>query len=641
MITPLPALLGTDLAATVAAMFVLAFGHIGLKFAEQRHYLWMAAGCAVFSLWWACARWLSPPGADLQPYQFAWQSLGIVGQCLFWVGLVEHFGIRPPQRRWAIAVLLIPSALYVGIGSLLLLFGGQLPLFVAVLVAILRHLIMSSIAVWAEFRERGMGHWLSAITLLLPFAAAVVSYADGNIVSSGLLPFSTLVLLGLCISCLPMGYLREARRLTAEGAARLTAERALADANAQLERRIRDRTVALLAACNAAEAGARAKARFLAVMSHEIRTPLQGLTGTLELLGTEPLTPGQQALVATSNASGQQLRRMLDDVLDFSRLEAGLLSINVQRADLHAVCATAVDGFSALAANKGLTLTLDCTQAERFVVIDAFRVRQILDNFLANAIKFTFTGGIEVRIATVCGDGDSAALQLTLEVSDSGCGVPEQFQESIFEPFEQGESDSLATRPFNGTGLGLALCRQLSYAMGGDVSCTDRAGGGSVFSARLQCQGAGVEAMPVAVSGVDPRLVLEQALSGKRLLVVEDSPMLLNMLKNVLLKSGATVRLVADGRDALDAVAAEPFDAVLMDVSMPGMNGLDATRAIRAMLADQVGGQRLPIIGISAHAMAGDREECLAAGMTDYLTKPVPLGALIRAVGRAIDGAAG
>ena len=147
--------------------------------------------------------------------------------------------------------------------------------------------------------------------------------------------------------------------------------------------------------------------------------------------------------------------------------------------------------------------------------------------------------------------------------------------------------------------------------------------------------------MPVAGSGVDPRLVLEQALSGKRLLVVEDSPMLLNMLKNVLLKSGATVRLVADGRDALDAVAAEPFDAVLMDVSMPGMNGLDATRAIRAMLADQVGGQRLPIIGISAHAMAGDREECLAAGMTDYLTKPVPLGALIRAVGRAIDGAAG
>jgi CheY-like chemotaxis protein len=132
---------------------------------------------------------------------------------------------------------------------------------------------------------------------------------------------------------------------------------------------------------------------------------------------------------------------------------------------------------------------------------------------------------------------------------------------------------------------------------------------------------------------------MEQALIGKRLLVVEDSPILLALLKNILLKSGATVRLVADGREAVEAVAAEPFDAVLMDVSMPGMNGLDATRAIRAMHADQVGGPTLPIIGISAHAIAGDREECLAAGMTDYLTKPVQLSVLVRAVGRAIEGA--
>ncbi len=631
--------LGSDVAAVVAAMFVVAFAQIGLRVSAQRHYLWMAAGCVVFSIWWSCVRWVPLPGPFLQPLQFAWQSLGILGQCLFWVGLIEHFGIPSARRAQFVAALLIPSALYVLAGGLVLLVGGQLPLSVVVGVAILRHAIISSIAIWAAYRERGLGHWLLAVTLLIPLGTAATFYAQGDLRSQSLMPFNTLVILGLCISCLPMGYRREERRLTAEIAARRTAEQALIDANEQLERRIRDRTVALLAACNAAEAGARAKARFLAVMSHEIRTPLQGLTATLELLGAEALTPSQQALVATSNASGQQLRRMLDDVLDFSRLEAGLLSINVQRADLHALCATAVDGFSALAAAKGLTLTLDCTQADRFVVIDAFRVRQILDNFLANAIKFTFSGGIEVRVSTESTDLQSAALQLFIEVSDTGCGVAEPFQESIFEPFEQGESDSLATRPFSGTGLGLALCRQLSYAMGGDVACADRAGGGSVFSARLQCSSAEPEpgVAPVAES-VFP---VEQALIGKRLLVVENSPILLALLKNILLKSGATVRLVADGREAVEAVAAEPFDAVLMDVTMPGMNGLDATRAIRAMHADQVGGPRLPIIGISAHAMAGDREECLAAGMTDYLTKPVQLSVLVRAVGRAIEGAAG
>ena len=633
--------LGSDVAAVVAAMFVGAFAQIGLRVSAQRHYLWMAAGCVVFALWWGCVRWVPVPGPFLQPLQFAWQTLGILGQCLFWVGLVEHFGIPPARRAQFVAALLIPSALYVVAAGLVLLVGGQLPLSVVVGVAILRHVIISSMAVWAAYRERGLSHWLSAVILLIPVGAAALFYAQGELRSHSLMPLNILVILGLCISCLPMGYRREERRLTAEVSARRTAERALTDANEQLERRIRDRTVALLAACNAAEAGARAKARFLAVMSHEIRTPLQGLTGTLELLATEALTPSQQALVVTANASGQQLRSMLDDVLDFSRLEAGLLSINVQRVDLQAVCVTAVDGFAALAATKGLMLTLDCAQAERFVILDAFRVRQILDNLLANAIKFTFSGGIEVRVATERTDLDSAALQLTLAVSDTGCGVPEPFQDSIFEPFEQGESDSLATRPFSGTGLGLALCRQLAYAMGGDVACADRAGGGSVFSVRLQCSSAEPEPVPGVVPVAEGAVPIEQALSGKRLLVVEDSPILLALLKNILLKSGATVRLVADGREAVDAVAAESFDAVLMDVTMPGMNGLDATRAIRAMLADQVGGPTLPIIGISAHAMAGDREECLAAGMTDYLTKPVQLSVLVRVVGRAIDGAAG
>jgi len=375
----------------------------------------------------------------------------------------------------------------------------------------------------------------------------------------------------------------------------------------------RQTEAALAAARDAAEAASRAKSAFLANTSHELRTPLNGMLH-LALMARDPaLEEARRRQYLDQIAeSAQSLADIISDILDLSKIEAGKFELETTPFDLGELLRAVQRAYATLAAARDLVLELELGPGvDGTVSGDPLRVRQILSNFLSNALKFTAVGRVRI-----CARREPGDARVRLEIHDSGPGIPRETQARLFRPFTQ--ADESTTRRFGGTGLGLSICRELAQLMGGEVGVISEPGDGSVFWAALPLPTSSLPLPPPAVPGV------ESELRGARVLMVEDNPV--NMLIGVALleRWGVRVQQAGDGRQAIEAVqratsVGQPFDAVLMDVQMPVMSGYEATRALRF----RDGGRRLPIIALTAAALVSERQAAMAAGMDDFLTKPI------------------
>jgi PAS domain S-box-containing protein len=405
------------------------------------------------------------------------------------------------------------------------------------------------------------------------------------------------------------------RRESDQAEARAEAEMALAEAE-------RDRAEA--------EAANQAKSTFLATMSHEIRTPMNGVLGMMEVLDRQGLNAGQQRTVATMRDSAQALLRIIDDVLDFSKIEAGRLELEAAPFSLSGLIDGVLSTFQSQANTKGLMLAGSVEPGSDDTLIgDATRVRQILFNLLGNALKFTERGRITVNARTApLGGGRS---RVTLAVEDTGIGIDDEQRRRLFQPFAQ--ADSSTTRRFGGTGLGLSIVRRLAHLMDGDIAAESQPGRGSTFYVRLVFEAAPKDALFTAtqhsVAGSGGRaLALPKTGEQPLVLVVDDHPVNQEVLVRQLELLGVTSETAADGNEALKAWTARPYAAVLADIHMPHMDGYELTRRLRAIEAEQHSHTRTPVVAVTANAMKGEEERCLAAGMDAYLVKPVNIDLL-------------
>ncbi|SFJ77057.1 Signal transduction histidine kinase [Bosea sp. OK403] len=363
-------------------------------------------------------------------------------------------------------------------------------------------------------------------------------------------------------------------------------------------------------AAKRAEAGARAKSIFLATMSHEIRTPLNGIIGMVDIMRDSVMSTGQRDKLAVIGDCSDTLLALIDDILDFSKLESGVVEFELAPFELGEVCSAVSNVMGQRAREKGIALHVDNPQA--LITTDATRLRQILFNLVGNAVKFTDSGW--VRLVCSLDQGDC----LRVEVEDTGIGIPPEARDRLFQDFSQ--LDITIKRRFGGTGLGLAICRRLIGALGGEIGVSPREGGGTRFWFTLPVgpvaasQGATASAL-AQDPAQDP--ARDRSFSG-RILVAEDNLINFAVVSELLQRLGLQVDHAPNGEIAAHLVGATHYDLVLMDMQMPVMDGLEATRAIR-----RLGLATLPIIALTANAFSCDREDCLAAGMSDFVAKPI------------------
>lgn len=355
----------------------------------------------------------------------------------------------------------------------------------------------------------------------------------------------------------------------------------------------------------AAAAANRAKSAFLAAMSHEIRTPLNGILGVAELMADGELSSIQSAQIGVIRSSGDMLLDVINDILDFSKLESGGIDLSMTSFSLAEVAQSVVDMMRPRAEGKNLRLELDCANVS--VTSDPARLRQVLVNMVGNAIKFTASGSVKISASVIGGAGGRSGLRL--EIADTGIGMSAETRAQLFQEFVQG--DPSISRRFGGTGLGLAICKRLIVAMGGTIEVESTEGAGSRFTIEIPCE------VTDTVEQSSAPIVVGPPAGKAHVLIVEDNPVNQLVAQGLLQKMGMTVSCVGDGAAAVEAVRSSAYDLVLMDMQMPIMDGLTATRIIRAE------GNAVPIIGLTANAFVSDRDACLAAGMNAFLTKPI------------------
>ncbi len=381
----------------------------------------------------------------------------------------------------------------------------------------------------------------------------------------------------------------------------------------------------LEAARAAAESAARAKSDFLTHMSHEIRTPLNAILGLTELLGHTALNAEQRDLTATLRDSGEILQSIINSILDFSKIEAGRMDLERAPLDVREMVERSLSLVRADAAARGLDLRVRLApDLPPRVIGDVVRLRQVLINLLGNAVKFTPRGWIELRAAARPAADNLCELEFTVE--DTGIGIPPEALARLFQSFSQG--DSSITRKYGGTGLGLAISRRLCELMQGRLWAESRPGRGSVFHARVRV-GLPTEEAPVPAPAPPAEPAPDPA--SVAVLVAEDNVVNQQVAERMLRRLGHPVELVASGTAALDALRARPFPIVLLDIQMPDMDGVEAARRIRA---EWNGARRPRLIALTAHALAGDRESFLRAGLDDYLSKPLRMKTLQAAIER-------
>jgi CheY-like chemotaxis protein len=356
-------------------------------------------------------------------------------------------------------------------------------------------------------------------------------------------------------------------------------------------------------------------------MSHEIRTPLSGMVGMVDLMRGTQLSEEQQRYTALAKESSDLLLEVINDILDFSKLEAGRLTPECIDFDVRQLVEGVASVMAGKARMRGLELrTVLQPELPRYLKGDPTRIRQVLLNLSANAIKFTEQGWIAITVShREAADGKA---ELRMEIADSGIGMSSEVQAHVFDAFVQ--ADTSISRKYGGSGLGLAICKQLCAMMGGAIGVESVPGQGSRFWFKVMCargQRPLAQAEPVVAANKAPLDIL----------VAEDSPIIATLISSLLTRQGFRPTLVSNGAKAVAAVAEKLYDLVLMDVQMPEMDGISATRAIRALPGPV---RDMPIIALTANALVGQRETYLAAGMNDYVTKPIQPPLLFAAINR-------